>query len=295
MRGVHVRDVEAMEEVPPPGRVSHLLGGHAQSSGTAAQAAAAAAAQRQAAAAVSHTAGESDTGADGGRGSPMDAVCAFEQATDEQTQAEEAALAAWGSIRPSGEQHGIAASATSSGQAQGGHAAAPVGTRPLPAPDGLQMDGSNGENDEVDGHVAAVHAGEAGGPAAAAVQGRTGGDSSMSDSEAPAMPSEVVHETVQSIGQLLWRQHGGDALVALQTVQFILRNAAEKREAKYRCIRRQNERFAARVARFPEAEALLTVAGFQLRDDVWTLPSQHSPHTLERVHAEVAQVLQRCQ
>lgn len=293
---VQVRDVEAMERVPTPGPVSNLLGGHAQGSATAAQAAAAAAARRHAAAAIPQTAAEVDIGADGCRGNQVAVVRAFEQATDEHTRAEEAALAAWGSIAPSGEQHGISDSTPSTGQAQGRHMAAPMDTCPLMAPDELQFDGCTGHNDEVKSSGAAVHAGVQDMPAAEGGQGHTGGDTSLSDTnEAPSMPSEVVHEMVQSIGQLLWRQHGGDAMVALQTVQRILRNAAQKGEAKYRCIRRQNELFAARVARFPEAEALLTVAGFQLHDDVWTLPSQHSAHTLVRVHAEVAQVLQRCQ
>lgn len=284
---MQVRDAESMESEPAPSPAPQVLGGRGQGPASAAQAAAAAAARRQAAA----TAHMAPTAAD----TATDVTCDFEQAADQQTQAEEAALAAWGST-------GAPVSTAGPRTAHAGQAHA---SQPAVMPEADLAAAAQQVTSDGAGHRADASAEQCGEAEHAASQGaldvrgsreQPGGASPMEDAgDAAQMPSEVVHEAVQSIGQTLWQQHGGDALVALRTVQSILRNAAEKQEPKYRCIRRRNEVFAARVAPFPAAEALLTVAGFQLQDDAWTLPPQHSSHTLVRVHAEVAQVLQSCQ
>lgn len=279
-----------MEPEPAAGPVSHVVGGRGSEGVSAASAAAAAAARRQAVLAAERAAAMAAVQP----GSQVDVTRAYEQPADQQTRAEEAALAAWG---------GLATRSSATSEAHASLGSPPAGGE-VPVESNQVDDAPSAER--LSGGCAVRDDGMAAGSSADAGPGRSGhaaegadadGDSRMRGAEdTPHMPSEAVHEMVQSIGEVLRRrQHDGGAVVALQTVQQILRNAAEKEEPKYRRIRRQNELYAVRVAPFPEAEALLTVAGFQLQDDVWTLPAQHSPRTLARVHEEVAQVLQSCQ
>ena len=274
---------------------SHVLGGGRGKMVSAGQAAAAAAALRQTALGADRDTSVACSQAGGREG--VDVARAYEQVPDSETRAEEKALAAWGS--PSAARSSCDAKQPEAGpqSCAGSPPAAGEPAVSMAFPDVPAIDRGDCRDDAmaVDLPGAAEEAG-AGSSSHAAGAADADGDAHMHGVEdSGQMPSEVVRELVQSIAAGLRRQHGGGAGVALQTVQRILRNAAEKAEPKYRRIKRHNEMFAVRVAQFPEAEALLTVAGFRLQDDVWTLPPQHSTNTLVRVHAEVAQVLQSCQ
>eukprot|EP00892_Ulva_mutabilis_P005169 jgi/Ulvmu1/3023/UM015_0063.1 len=279
-----VRDEQ--EPAPATAPVSHVVGGQANSGFSAAQAAAAAAARRQAVLAAQRDAAVA-----------LDVTRAYEQAADCETQAEEDALAAWGSLgAPAAVAEGPEGACSS--PSAGGAAAATDAAVPQAAAAPMKAMPHGGGPSPDEPMSAEPGAGVEGSTMSAVAEASADadGDAAMRGAEnTPQMPSEAVHEMVQSIGNMLRRQHAVGAVVALRTVQQILRNAAEKEEPKYRRIRRQNELYAVRVAPFPEAEALLTVAGFELQDDVWTLPAQHSSLTLARVHEEVAQVLQSCQ
>jgi PUB domain len=102
-------------------------------------------------------------------------------------------------------------------------------------------------------------------------------------------PSVQRAQQVQAILQAVPADNGAQA--ALQTVATIVANALRHpQDGKYKHVRRGNRVFSNRVARWPQVEQLLQLAGFVLdqSSDAWSLGKRDDPAMLWLVHSLLA-------